>query len=580
MTTGNKRLPSDEKPWLKYITTNGTTEEPPKESIYGLFYERNQGHLEKDALVYLGSRITYAEVFRHIQDIANSFTAMGVKPGDIIAIFSSNTPETVYAMYALNYIGAVPDFEYATISEKGAVQAIKKCNAKYAMVLDVLLPGLSAICDIPELKGVIAIPVAESLSAVKKTLFKLFKNKKKKMYPKEISYKDFIARGKGTTAEEYTFKEEEMAVIVHSGGTTGKPKSVMLSNENVNYISWAVQHNFEYMDPTTDSGMCFIPMFHAFGLCLGLIAALSYGAKMILTPEFDQPTLNAAFKKYKPNHLMAGGSHVSAMLNDPELDKMDWSFLKTFVYGGSGLTTTMESEMDEFLRAHNSTARPNCGYGMSEMASGICVERNSYYGKVGSTGIPFAASNVRILDTETGEDLGYNERGELCFCGPGIMLGYYGDEEETANALFTDENGVKWIHTGDMGYVDEDGFVFITGRLKRIFSTRNAPGGTMFKIFPDYTTNIIEEVEGVEKCEVTCIPHEQFQNIAVAFVVLHEPSQKEQVEKAIWDYLKEELAVHLLPKAVCFMDAIPLTKIGKPDWVELEKLAIVATENI
>lgn len=576
MQINNKKTgyPSVDKPWLHLITPGNTTGPSPRTTIYRLLREYNENNMNKTALIYMGTKISFAELFENIHKLANAFTAIGVKAGDIVPIFSSNTPETVYAFYALNYIGAVPDFEYATISEKGAVQAVNGCNAKVVLVLDKLLPGIAKICDQPGVEHVIPLPVAASLPPVKRVLFKLM-TKKNQAFNKEMSYSDFVNRGKDTTATEHPYKADEFAVIVHSGGTTGKPKGVMLSNESVIYINWAINHNFEYCEPN-DKGMCFIPMFHAFGLCLGLVTPLSSGVTLILSPQFEEDKLHAQFIKYKPEHIIAGGSHVNSFIQNEDIGRMNLSFLKTFVYGGSGLTPTMEVEMDEFLKAHHAIARPNCGYGMSELASGAVCERNGYYGKVGSTGIPFAEVNVKAINVETGEELGYNQQGELCIDSPGLMLGYFNDEEETNNAIFTDESGTRWIHTGDVGYIDEDGFVFITGRIKRIYSTRSEPGGTMFKIFPDYITNTVSAVDNVDNCAVVCVKHPDYVNVAVVFAVLRDESEKTSTEEAIWDSLKEEFPTHCLPKAVEFIDSIPLTKIGKPDWAILEARA----ENI
>lgn len=563
--------PSVDKPWLHLITAGNTTGESPRTTLYCALDEAYRSHPDKIALIYMGTKISYTELIKNVHACADAFTAIGVKPGDIVPIFSSNTPETIYVFYALNYIGAIPDFEYATISEKGAIHAVNSCNARVVCVLDKILPEIAGLCNQSVVEHVVALPVAASLPPFKKTLFKLM-TKAVKGYKHQLEFKDFINQGKSITAQEHPYKADELAVIVHSGGTTGKPKGVMLSNESILYINWAINHNFEYLG-SNDSGMCFIPMFHAFGLALGLVTPLNSGVTLVLSPQFEEDKLQAQFIKYKPAHIIASGAHISSFMNNETIKNMDLSFLKTFVYGGSGLTPAMEVEMDEFLKSHHAVARPNCGYGMSELASGACCERNSYYGKVGSTGIPFPEANIMIRNAETSEELGYNQSGEVCIASPGLMLGYFNDEEETKNALFTDNNGTTWIHTGDIGYVDEDGYVFITGRIKRIYSTRSAPGGTMFKVFPDYITNVISSIDNVADCAVVCIKHPDFVHVAAAFVVLHDRSQLISTEEAIWKALKEEFPSHCLPKIIEFIDDIPLTKIGKPDWAVLEARA-------
>lgn len=569
--TNRTSIPSVDMPWLEYITDNGTSNNPPQQTMYrSLVDNKNGGNLA--ALNYLGARVSYDELINNIHSAAKAFTAIGVKPGDIVTIISSNTPETVYCMYALNYIGAVPNMEYATVSEAGAIRTISDCKSKVVAVLDVLLSSIARISNIPEVETILCLPTAASMPLAKRLAFNFTGSRKTNTFPKEISYKDFLNKGRDVTAEEFPYKKDQLAVIVHSGGTTGTPKGVMLSNENVVSIGWATQHNLEYAS-SHDSSMCFIPMFHAFGLVAGLISMLSYGWEVILSPKFDEATLYNIFKKCKPNHIMTSGSHVNAMMQDQDIQKMDLSFLKTFAYGGSPISPALEEEMDAFLKSHNSISRPNCGYGMSELASAACMERNNYYGKTGSTGVPLAGINVKVLDADTGEDVGYDNHGEICISSPGLMIGYYNNPEETEKAIFHDKDGVRWIHTGDVGYIDEDGFVFITGRIKRIYSTRSGPGGTMFKIFPDYVSNVISEVDCVDTCAVACIKHPAYVHVAAAFVVLKDGFSKDDAEESIIKHINEILPIHNHPQAIKFVKKLPLTKVGKPDWVKLEKEA-------
>lgn len=571
-TANSSGVPSVDMPWKKYITDNGATNNPPQQTMYRSLVDNNMNNGSQIALNYLGTKISYTELIRNIHAVAKGFTAIGVRAGDIVTIISSNTPETVYCLYALNYIGAVPNMEYATVSEIGAVRSIGDCRSKVVVILDALFSGIAKISNIPEVETIVCLPTAASMPLMKKIAFNFTGVRKTDKFPKELAYKNFINKGRAINVDEAPYKKDQLAVIVHSGGTTGTPKGVMLSNDNVVSIGWATQHNLEYAS-SHDSSMCFIPMFHAFGLVAGLVSMLSYGWEVILSPKFDEATLYKIFKKCKPNHIMTSGSHVNAMLQDQDIQSMDLSFLKTFAYGGSPISPALEEEMDDFLESHNSISRPNCGYGMSELASAVCMERNNYYGKTGSTGVPLSGMNVKVLDADTGEDVGYNNHGEICISSPGLMIGYYNNPEETEKVLFSDKDGVRWIHTGDVGYIDQDGFVFITGRIKRIYSTRSGPGGTMFKIFPDYVSNIISEVDCVDTCAVVCIKHPEYVHVAVAFVILKEGFSKVEAEQSILNHVKEVLPTHNHPQAIKFVKKLPLTKVGKPNWVKLEKEA-------
>lgn len=561
-------LPSIDQPWRKYYTEAALQAEIPFKTVYHTLADNNPPS-EKSALLYFGRKISFRELYTHIQEAARAFTALGVKEGDIVTIFSTNTPEVTYCIYALNYLGAIANMEYVTASGKDAVAAVERCHSKIVLVLDVLQREFTALDSCPTVEHIISLPVGASMPFPLHTLFRIQLRKHYVFMAKKMSYADFIRGGAGQTAVEAPFRPDTPAFIVHSGGTSGIPKGVLLSNENISYICWT----FLFNSPDVESGdiyMACIPLFHAFGLCMGVIAPLAHSLAVVLTPQFNEKSLISNFKKYKPAYIIASGAHIPALINDPAIQKMDLSFFKTCGYGGSPLSVAQEIELDQFLQAHNAPARPSAGYGMSEVSSAICAERNCYYGKVGSVGIPLCRVNVKVLDIDTGEELGYNQSGELCFSAPSLMLGYFKNDEENAKALFTDEEGNRWVHTGDLGRVDEDGFVFITGRLKRIYSVRDGKGGTMFKLFPDYVASEIDKVENVLQSAVICLEHPDYKHVAVAYVVLKDPAKEAETGKAIRDYMAENLPRHSIPKAIRYLSAMPQTAIGKPDFRELE----------
>lgn len=563
--------PSIDQPWLKYYEQAAITAELPKCTVFDYLWQNNRDTLDVPALMYFGKRISYRTMFENARLAAKSFAALGVGKGDIVTIFSSNTPETVYCMLGLNLLGAIPDMEYVTMSEKEAVAAVERCEARIAVVLGAILPKFKTLYQASTLEHIVALPLEASMPVMKKVFVR---GKRREPIPKEMSYNNFLRCGETTELVPAPYQENAPAFIVHSGGTTGTPKGVVLSNDNYVYIAWAFyQCKADYS--RLDRYMAYIPLFHAFGFGMGIMTPLSMGLTVILSPTFDERNLLRNFKMYKPNHIMASGAHVPALVNDPVIRNMDLSFFKTCGLGGSPLPSIQEEELVRFLEKHNSIAKASIGYGMSELSSAVCSEINRFYGKVGSVGIPLCKSKVKVRDTETGEELPYNRDGELCFSTPGLMMYYYKNEEETANATFVDENGDRWIRTGDLGHVDEDGFVFITERIKRIYSTRSSKGGTMFKLFPDYVANIINGAENVKESAVVCLEHPDYKHIAIAYVVLKEPEQVEtaDAEGKIFAHLTEELPSHCIPKAIRIVDALPLTDVGKVDYRELEKRA-------
>ena len=565
--------PSIDKPWLKYYLDEAINAPLPACSVYEYLWDNNKAHLEEIALNYFDNRITYKELFTNIEKVAKGFYSIGVRKGDIVTIFSVNTPETIYCLYALNLLGAVSNMEYVTESANEAISAIERCKSHTVIILDILLSKFASIVDSATVKNIVSLPVSASMPFLKRTLLNLKakgSTKKRKACYKEVSFQSLLQVDQQFA--RYVYNKNDPAVIVHSGGTTGVPKGVVLTNDNLNYIAWAFKHH-QNDTKRKDTWLCAIPAFHAFGLAMGIVFPLSQGMELILVVKYTDQEIVRLFIKHKPNHIMGSGAHIPSIQENDKIMKMNLSFFKTCGLGGTPLTTEKEKELVEFLKQRNSIAKASIGYGMSETCSAIATELNRYYGKVGSSGIVLLKSNVKVLDIDSSRELKYGEIGELCFSGPGVMSEYYKNESETAQAFFIDDNNNKWVHSGDLGYVDEDGFVFITGRIKRIYSTRAEKNGTLYKLFPDYVAKVILQLPYVKECAVVCIDDDCYKSIAIAFVVLSGFAKAATIENVILNHVLEVLPVYSVPKKICCIDQIPLTPVGKIDYCLLEGLA-------
>ena len=570
MTTEKKltRYPSIDKPWLKYYSEEVISAPLPECSIYEYLLENNKNFANGIAINYYGRKITYNELFNNIDLAAKGFSSLGVRTGDIVTIFSTNTPETIYTIFALNRIGAIANLEYVTESEKEAVSSVIKCNSHVVVILDILLQKFLDVANSEIVEKVVLLPLSASMPPFKKIFFNIQSSQIK--IGKGIPY--YLMTQRGIGFQDAAYKKNRPAVIVHSGGTTGTPKGVVHSNESLNYIAWAFKHNGNDTK-RGDRWLCVIPPFHAFGLAMGIIWPLSQGMQLILAIRYTEQELINLFLKHHPEHLMASGAHIPCIQANIKIQKMDLSFFKTCGFGGTPLSMAKEKELVEFLQGRNSMAKASVGYGMSETCSAVCTELNRYYGKLGSVGIPLEKVNVKVLDTDSLEELTYEQTGELCFSTPGLMLEYFENRKETEAAFFTDEDGTQWIHTGDMGYVDEDGFVYITGRIKRIYSTRAEKAGALFKIFPDYIASVVSEIGSVKDCAVVCIEDSNYKSIAIAYVILKDHADEMSVRAEIISHMKDCLPKHSVPKKICFVDTFPLTPIGKVDYRALEKEA-------
>ncbi len=562
--------PSIDKPWMKYYQNQPVDTPLPECRYIEYIWQRNKDRLESDALDYLGRRITYGQLFENIQKAACGFLALGIKPGDIVTVFSINTPETLYCIFALNLLGAVPCIEYVTESYHEAKTAIEKCHSRIILVLDVLLEKFLHLADLPVVEHLIALPLARSFPIIKKALFGIKANICHS--DKKISYSDMMRAGVHIELSEAPYQKNAMAIITHSGGTTGVPKGIALTNENINYVVWA----FLIGGNDTKAGDLFytcIPLFHAFGFTCGTILPLILQQTLILAVKYDEQSFIKTFKKVKPNHTMSSSTYLPTLIADPGLKRMDLSFYKTMGMGGTPLPHTAELKLSEFMKSHGSIAMPSLGYGMSELSSAASTELNRYYGKVGSVGIPLYGVNVRVRDHDTREEKKIGEPGELLISSPGLMMEYFQNEKETCATIETDENNTRWIITGDLGYVDEDGFLFINGKLKRIYTCRSNEKGQIFHIYPDYIADMVCNVNCISSCAVVCIPHPVMKSIPIAYVTSPE-SNEEIVRKEVITYCKNVLPEQSVPKKVYLIDTIPKNAVGKPDYQWLEADAV------
>lgn len=562
--------PSIDKPWLKYYSGEAINALLPECTIYEYLWENNKDTLDKTALNYFGHKISYGQMFKLIERTAKGFSSLGVKEGDIVTVFSINTPETIICLFSLNLIGVIPSMEYVTESKKQAVESVKLTSSKTVVILDALLPQFSCVENLNCVEHVVVLPISGSMPLAKRVLSQLKLQKQKSSCGKAIAFYEML--GQGIHYHKAVYKKGFPAVIVHSGGTTGIPKGVVLSNDSLNYIAWIFKNN-KNDARRGDTWLCAIPAFHAFGLAMGIIFPLNLGMQLILTVKYTDQELVRLFIKYKPNHIMGSGAHIPSIQASPKIQRMNLSFFKTCGLGGTPLTEEKEKELVTFLAERGSIAKASIGYGMSETSSAIATELNRYYGKTGSAGIILCQSNVKVIDVDSNKELPYGEIGELCFSGPGVMVEYYQNSHETDRVLFFDDAGVRWLHSGDLGYVDRDGFLFITGRIKRIYSTRSERNGTLFKLFPDYVAKVIEELPNIKQCVIVCIDDPDYKSIPIAFAVMKDYGNREIVKAAIVAHVSEVLPVYCVPKRIIFLDEIPMTPIGKIDYRVLEEAA-------
>ena len=560
-TTG---YPSIDKPWMKYYSEEALYGEIPKCTMYEYIFDHNKSHLDGIALRYFTKKITYQKLFENIRKTADAFWAQGIRKGDAVTIMSLNTPETIYCIYALNYIGAVANMVYMTLSEEEIVETVKNTDSKMFIFLDVAAEKVRNVVEDIEKIRVLAISPTDSLGfPVQK-----FSALKSKINTKGFwKWKDFLKAGEHQKAQQTSYHENELSVIVYTSGTTGTPKGVMLSNDSLNAVAW--QYEKSGMKFTRgETFLTFMPPFLSIGLSLNVHLPLSLGlvSDMVIDPEPQNVT--RMYLKKKTNHFTAAPMNIVQVF---EQIKGNMQFCITMAGGGESLRTEQEAEINEELRKRHSEAKYLTGYGMTEFSATVTTSMNHVY-KAGTLGIPLCKVNIKVINPDNGEKLKYNETGELCFCTPSHMLGYLDNEEETNQIFDRDSQNNLWLHTGDLGFVDEDGFVRFVGRMKRIYLAQ-AADGTLYKIFPQRIEETISEYPEVDMCAV--VVELDAQNIATAIACVKRTAESQNNNNfltGLQQYCKEKLPVHLVPKQIIEMDEIPLTQSGKIDYKTLEKM--------
>lgn len=556
---------TEEKVWMKYYSKEAKEMELPRRKAFDYVIEVNNDRLDQPALHYYGRDISFLDLIRRVNKAAKAFVAMGVKEGDIVSFLSVGLPETIAAVYALNKIGAAANTIDPRLDIKSIENMIKGSGSKILITIDMAFPKVKAIMDNIKQDKIIVQSPATSLPPVKRMLMKLATRYDIPYSDTVITWKQFIASGKKSYYMEAPYKGDALVAITYTGGTTGIPKGVMITNDSMN----AVGMNFAQCDVHREDGDRFlgiIPIFSAYGMVCGTHMPLCMRTTLVPIPRFIPNEIGKLVKTYRPNHIISTPVFIELLIGSREVEKMDLSFLYTLASGGDSMNEGLENKLNEFRKKHNMRFPLAQGYGMSELsaAASFCVNR--VY-KKGSVGIPSFNVNVGIFDPETGEELGYNQNGEVCVTGPTMMKGYFNNPEETAYVMRKHDDGQIWIHSGDVGYMDTDGFLYIKGRIKRMITRFDG-----HKVFPINMESLIANRKDVHNCAVIGVndcEHSQGQ-YPMALVELM-PGVPESTCKDIYNYCHENMEERGRPVAVLAVEKLPLTPMGKIDYRTLEK---------
>ncbi|MDR2967139.1 MAG: AMP-binding protein [Methanobacteriaceae archaeon] len=565
-----------DRPWLKYYPeTIFPNIKYPDKNMYQMikFIEEKIGDF--DALEFMGFKLSYKELMDLIDQCAQSLIKLGVKKEDKVTVCLPNIPQATIVFYAINKIGAVSNMIHPLSAPKEIEYFLNLTDSKFALTTDFAFSNFEKIKDNVSLEKIIICNVSDYLKSLNKFGYWLLAGRKIPKIPERdniISWKQLLKIGEDGRFNDFPIlKKEDPAVILYTGGTTGKQKGVVLSNLNFNAL--ALQTGSQANVYLQDKMMCIMPFFHGFGLGVSMHTALCFGGTLILVPKFSTEDFAKSFKKHKPEFIAGVPTLFTALTNSKAMHNSDFSNLKGVFSGADTLANDIKVKFENFISERGATVSIREGYGLTETVTASCLTPPTEY-RFGSIGIPFPDTLYKICKIGSQETCTVDEDGEICISGPTVMLGYYKEKEETDSALQKHEDGHLWVHTGDLGSMDKDGFVYFKQRIKRIIKSSG------YSVFPSQIENVLMNHEAVANCCVIGVPDSYKIEKIRAYIVLDEKySESNELESKLLEMCREYLSIWSTPQEFIFRTELPLTQVGKVSYLELQKEVIKELEE-
>jgi len=561
---GNKA--SIEKPWLQHYGHIPHSLSYPDKSLWETVFDTIEKHPKVNALNYFGSAITYKQLHEKIERCAKAFKALGVQRGDKVTICMPNTPEAVYSFYAVNMLGAVANMIHPLSAENEIKRFVNITDSRIIVAINISAEKISNIINETCIEKVIVASPKDSMPPLLGVGYQMTKGRKvtKVSHPKFVSFESFLS-GSNNFKGDFAIKgkSDDPAAILYSGGTTGESKGIILTNLNLNAIAVQGLAMTDCIEPG-DRILAIMPVFHGFGLALCVHIALYAGVTSVLVPQFDMKTFHKLLAKHKPNIMAGVPTLYEALMRNKKMEGLDLSFLKCVLSGGDSLSVQMKERVDNFLKEHNANVQVREGYGLTESVTGSCLNPKNNT-RAGSVGIPLPDTILKIVNRETNEELNYGEEGEICVTGPTTMQGYMGDEEETNRVLQTHEDGQLWLHTGDLGYMEPDGFIHFRQRIKRMIITSG------YNVYPQIVEQVLESHPAVAYSSVIGLPDAYSGQKVKAYIVLNNGfATTEETQNSIKKHCEMNIAKYAMPKEFEYKDSLPKTLVGKVNYRALE----------
>ena len=546
-------------------------------SMCGRVEEMVRRYPDYIAYEFMGKCTTYADMWKKINACAKSLKAIGIREGDKVTICMPNAPQTLCMFYAVNMVGAIANMVHPLSAESEISFYLRDSNSVAAITLDQFYPKFESVRKTVDLPCLIVTSVADELKPLLRVGYQLTEGRKNPKVPRGpgvVLWKDFLKRGEHVEIYRIKRKDTDPAAILYSGGTTGTTKGIVLTNGNFNALGQQIIATNPMFRPG-DKMLAAMPLFHGFGLGVCVHSMLSQGGRCILIPRFTAKSYAKQIVKYKCNFIAGVPTLYEALLRLPSMDGADLSSLKGVFSGGDSLSIELKKKFDKFLYDHKAVVQVREGYGTTETVTACCLTPTHIY-KEGSIGLPFPDTYIKIVKPGTDEELPYGQEGEILLAGPTVMQGYMNQPEETAQTLRRHDDGLTWVYTGDLGTMDEQGFIYFRGRAKRMIISSG------YNVYPGQIENILDANENVQMSCVIGVPDAYKMQKVKAFVML-KPGvpATDETRQELLAYCRKHVAKYAMPYDIEFREELPKTLVGKVAYrvLEEEELAKLKAEQ-
>ncbi len=523
---------------------------------------------EQVALDFMGRSITYRALVKNILRCAASLKGIGVSAGDRVTVALPNCPQAVYLFYAINLVGGIANMIHPLSAEKEIEFYLNESESVAAVTLDSFYEKFDAARKNTPLRTLLIASIKDELSPLVRFGYSLTEGRRIKKIPSNapvLRWKDLMRAGRGFHSScRVERNPNDTAVILYSGGTTGTTKGIELTDRNCNALSQQVLAA-NPMFRVGDRMLAAMPLFHGFGLGVCIHTMLSQGGRCVLVPRFTAASYAKLMVRYRCNFVAGVPTLYEALLRLPNMDKADLSSLKGVFSGGDSLSVELKKKLDKFLRDHKATVQVREGYGTTETVTACCLTPSHSF-KEGSIGLPFPDMYIKIVAPDTDRELPYGEEGEILIAGPTVMKGYMNDPDETAAVLQAHADGLTWVRTGDLGIMDEEGFLYFRGRAKRMIVSSG------YNVYPAQIENILDAHELVQMSCVIGVPDSYRMQKVKAFVKLAAGVEaSEATREVLLAYCRKSIAKYAMPYDIEFREELPKTLVGKVAYRQLEE---------